>query len=353
MSLNGRACLGLVDTGCSQTIVRSNLVGKPLHPKEILTVDGRIAQCEGEILCNLVVQGREVSINCLAMKRMIRGVDVILGLDVIGNLGGVHVSNDGASFGLGAVAIKNRPCNESITDEDFEAVFDGKCWTVKWRWKDEVPILKNRVAEYTVKPHLRQEYESEIEEWIQNGWLQETSDFPDNGTLPFMAVQQENKGKVRPVLDYRELNQFVSSHTADGEVCQETLRKWRRMGEKAVLVDLRKAYLQLHVDESLWQFQIVKYKGKRYFLTRLGFGLCSAPKIMSRIVAYVLGLDKEIAKATDHYIDDIIVNTEAVGVEKVVAHLANFGLITKAPEKIDDAKVLGLKVFRAKNGKLV
>jgi len=50
------------------------------------------------------------------------------------------------------------------------------------------------------------------------------------------------------------------------------------------------------------------------------------------------------AKATDHYVDDIIVNTEAVGVEKVVAHLTNFGLITKAPEKIDDAKVLDLKV---------
>ena len=63
MSLNGRASLGLVDTGCSQTLIRSNLVGKPLHPKEILTVDGRIAQCEGEILCNLVVEGREVNIN--------------------------------------------------------------------------------------------------------------------------------------------------------------------------------------------------------------------------------------------------------------------------------------------------
>jgi len=76
------------------------------------------------------------------------------------------VNNDSVSFGLGAVAIKNEPCNESITDQDFEAVFDGKCWTVKWRWKDEVPILKNRVAEYTVKPHLRQEYDLEIEEWI-------------------------------------------------------------------------------------------------------------------------------------------------------------------------------------------
>jgi len=37
----------------------------------------------------------------------------------------------------------------------------------------------------------------------------------------------------------------------------------------------------------------------------------------------------------------------------VVAHLANFGLITKAREKIDDVNVLGLKVSRSKNGKLV
>ena len=59
-----------------------------------------------------------------------------------------------------------------------------------------------------------------------------------------MAVQQENKGKVGPVLDYCELNQFVSSHTAEAEVYQETLQKWRRMGEKAVLVDLSVRYLK-------------------------------------------------------------------------------------------------------------
>jgi len=331
--VNGRACLALVDTGCSQTIVRCDLVKNPMNPKEILTVDGRRAQCEGEIFCNLTIQGSEISLNCLVMKRMIRGVDVILGLDAIGSLGGVQVSNADVRFGLGASAVQREPDNMRISDQDFEAVFNGRHWTVKWRWLDGPPILKNRIPEYSIKPHLRREYESEIEEWIQNGWLQETTDLPNNGTLPLMAVDQENKGKVRPVLDYRELNQFVSSHTAEGEVCQETLRKWRRMGEKVVLLDLRKAYLQLHVYKTLHEFQMVNYKGKKYFLTRLGFGLCSAPKIMSRVVAHVLSLNKEIDKATDHYIDDIIVNTEMVTVETVAAHLANFGLITKAVGK--------------------
>ena len=49
--------------------------------------------------------------------------------------------------------------------------------------------------------------------------------------LLLIAIQQENKEKVRPMIDYRELNQFVSSHTAEGEVCQEILQNgggWQR-----------------------------------------------------------------------------------------------------------------------------
>ena len=101
-----------------------------------------------------------------------------------------------------------------------------------------------------------------------------------------MAVQQENKGKVRPVLDYRELNQFVSSQTAEGE---GNNAKMASGGRESCPSGYQKGISAAACDESLWQFQIVKYKG---------FGLCSAPKIMSRIVAYVMGLDKEIAKAT-------------------------------------------------------
>ena len=37
-------------------------------------------------------------------------------------------------------------------------------------------------------------------------------------------IVQPNKGKIRPVLDFRELNQYVSSHTAESEVCSSKLR---------------------------------------------------------------------------------------------------------------------------------
>ena len=51
------------------------------------------------------------------------------------------------------------------------------------------------------------------------------------------------------------------------------------MGGVSKIVDL-----QLHVNNKLWKYQLVKYKGKTYRLTRLGFRLNSAPKVMLMIL---------------------------------------------------------------------
>ena len=44
--------------------------------------------------------------------------------------------------------------------------------------------------------------------WIEDNILQERT-HQVGGVLPLMAVVQENKHKVRPVLDFRELNRAV------------------------------------------------------------------------------------------------------------------------------------------------
>ena len=168
-----------------------------------------------------------------------------------------------------------------------------------------------------------------------------------------MAVVQENKGKVRPVLDYRELNEYVQCHTgAEVAACDETLRRWRRKTGVLKVVDLKSAYLQIHLDESLWAFQQVRYCGKLYCLTRLGFGLNCAPRIMTRIVREVLARDDRIRRATDHYIDDIIVMEDIVSAEEVVTHLQQYGLVTKPPVSLDGGRVLGLQLRRNLEGEL-
>lgn len=72
----------------------------------------------------------------------------------------------------------------------------------------------------------------------------------------------------------RELNQNINSNHGNGvAVYQEKLRKWRRLGCNVSLLDLRKAYLQIHIDYSLQCFQAVQHNVKFYVLTRMRFGM--------------------------------------------------------------------------------
>ena len=100
-----------------------------------------------------------------------------------------------------------------IDRPDFRVEFDRrqKIWTASWKWTDkEAPTkLRNSVAEYPVSANVRIAYEQELYAWIKDGWLipypnQKLG--PPKGLIPLMAIVQQNKSKVRPVLDYRELN---------------------------------------------------------------------------------------------------------------------------------------------------
>ena len=196
---------------------------------------------------------------------------------------------------------------------------------------------------------LRERFDDEVEAWISEGILLPVPQTDEvHSIIPLMAIEQAKKGKVRPVLDFRRLNEYVSCHSGGSVVCEDTLRRWRKMGANLTLLDLRKAYLQLHVDRSLWKYQVVRFKEKNYYLTRLGFGLNCAPRIMNRVLNTVLSMDESINRATDHYLDDVIVDESVVSAEYVRQHLSKYGLEAKPAVKLfDGAKVLGLGVGRS------
>ena len=187
-------------------------------------------------------------------------------MDVIKKLGGVHLDEGGkAHFAevahtLGATIELEQPgfC------EEFDQHI--KSWTVSWKWSGDQPPEKlyNRVPEYTIPAKAHAEYDKELQNWIDNGSLvpyPKDKLGPPKGLIPLMAVIQQNKQKVRLVLDYRELNDHVDPFTARAHICTEKLREWRRAGSNVSVLDLRKAYLQVHVHQSLWSYQTVLFKG--------------------------------------------------------------------------------------------
>ena len=60
-----------------------------------------------------------------------------------------------------------------------------------------------------------------------------------------------------------------------------------------------------------------------------------------------------IEKATDSYLDDILVREEVASAEEVAQHLAAFGLKCKAPEPFSSSKVLGLQLVSGEARKLL
>lgn len=363
ITVGGQVRRALVDTGCSNTMIRVGLVDS--WEGEVCTkaFDGRVVKGKGVTEIEFEVDGQKVVTKSTVVDKLVGDVDLVLGMDVVRSLGGVTVGQSTVQFGRGItcssvqVKAKDEKAGLVIHDKDFEARFDGTFWTVKYFWKDgKAPDLKNRISLYDTGMDTSKvaRFEKEVESWIEEGILMPWDEEVKEGIIPLMAVEQVTKDKVRPVLDFRELNESVECHTGDEviDTCDEVLREWRKTDGEPEIVDLKSAYLQLRVSPELWKYQLVNFKGKTYCLTRLGFGLNCAPRIMTKVLKTVLGKGSDVQCSTSSYIDDILVDVSQVKSEDVISHLKGYGLIAKPAEKLEGGTALGLRIFRGSNGNL-
>ena len=348
--VNGQLCNGLIDTGCSRSIISTKIKVSPdkvfAHSRgEILGFNGQSVPHEGEADVTVEMAGREVKVRAIRYSRIVAGADAIVGMDVLSRYDVALTRGR-----LSVAAVAPQVTEHRIRGKEFEATFDGTAWTAKWEWKAEPKVTK-RIAAYKVPEALRERFNDGVRRWITEGWLiprEGTAEPEVTGLIPLMVVEQVTKGKARPVMDYREVNQFVSSSGATADVCGDKLREWRQMPENCAILDLKDAYMQIRAHPSCSKFQRVRFEGKLYELTRVGFGLACAPQILKAIVQYVLGLDETIRLACNAYYDDILVDLGRVSAAQVADHLRQYGLIVKPPKRLSDASALGLAVRRVR-----
>lgn len=105
-----------------------------------------------------------------------------------------------------------------LNESDFWTVFEQteNCWTAKWKVSE---ALCNEILEYlfpnmsgAMNPNSRIGYK-------MDGWLPTLK----NNLVLLMAMIQNNRQKVHPVKDYRELNQH-NTFTANADVCMSDTR---------------------------------------------------------------------------------------------------------------------------------
>ena len=159
-------------------------------------------------------------------------------------------------------------------------------------------------------------------------------------------MSQPNKSStpVRPVLDYRALNELNKCKPEiELPVCEYTVRQWRKKGDTDDLeiLDIRKAYLQAFIGPDMYHFQTVLWNNEVYVMTHMGFGLSTAPKVMDIIVKYATHHFPDV----DNYDDDLMVHR--IQSPAVAQKLSDFGLPTKDPEPVPISLVLGLQLDKA------
>ena len=175
VKVNGMDRIALVDSGCSSSIVSGMLCQLEVWKSTAILTAGKkclLSHVVGSITLT-VTHRNPLKTNVLVVNSKPLGFDLLLGMDVIKKLGGVHIDEGGkahfveATHTLGATIELEQP--------DFRVEFNQctKSWIVSWKWSSDQPPEKlyNRVPEYTITARAPAEYDKELQNWIDNGWL--------------------------------------------------------------------------------------------------------------------------------------------------------------------------------------
>ena len=88
VTVNGKKVRALVDTGCTTTLVWASVIEYWEGASNVRAVDGREVRCCGETFAKIVVRNIPQQFRVIVLEKLVTGIDVILGLDVIDRLGG-------------------------------------------------------------------------------------------------------------------------------------------------------------------------------------------------------------------------------------------------------------------------
>ena len=82
VKINEQSACALIDTGCTQTLVGPTIRTTQANGrKQIITADGRVTEYQGEIYVTLSIADKTIKVPCVAVQRMLPGVDVVIGTE--------------------------------------------------------------------------------------------------------------------------------------------------------------------------------------------------------------------------------------------------------------------------------
>ena len=138
----------------------------------------------------------------------------------------------------------------------------------------------------------------------------ELAPLPSPGFYSRLFVVWKTSGSWRPVIDLSHLNRFMDVSHFQMETIQSVLLSVRQ-GDWMVSIDLKEAYLQVPVHPESRPFLRFVSKGHVFQFKALCFGLSTAPKVFSRVMAPVSAILHAMGIRMRRYLDDWLVQSSS------------------------------------------
>ena len=116
-------------------------------------------------------------------------------------------------------------------------------------------------------------------------------------------------GSLCPVINLKPLNRFMENCHFKMEGIGK-VKKLLRKGDWMCMVDLKDAYLSVPIARQHRKFLRFVWEGATFEFTCLPFGLCSAPRIFTKVLRPVMAYLRFQGLRTVIYLDDILTVAE-------------------------------------------
>jgi hypothetical protein len=149
---------------------------------------------------------------------------------------------------------------------------------------------------------------------------------PTDGFVSNMFAVPKSSGGWRPILNLKKLNSFVRYEHFKMEG-MESVKYLIRKNDWLVKVDLRDAYFTVPLAAEHQKFVRLLWKGNFYQYRCLPFGLCSAPRVFTKILKPVVAFLRERGIRLVIYLDDVLIMASSKDLVLQHLHLV-IGLFT-------------------------
>jgi hypothetical protein len=172
------------------------------------------------------------------------------------------------------------------------------------QWLTNPPPLSNQ-PKFTVLHNQADLLRKEIMEMKNKNAIEEVPIGTQGYCSTFFLVPKKDSSDMRPVINLKKLNKFIHTPTFKMHTPLSVLRLIKKNSWLAS-IDLKDAYFHVPMNPSFYKYLRFAFDNQMYQFKVLPFGLSTAPRIFTKMLAPVVGYLHQLGIYLYPYLDDCL-----------------------------------------------